>query len=225
MEQRTTSASEAKKKRGWAMARHATGDAFENVGGKTRGMATKLTRVRRECVRTCVLKRPSKMVRDCLQAAAVAYYVLCGWLGMGFVINFVVCIILLSMDFWVVKNVTGRLLVGLRWWNEIKEDGTSEWQFESADMNERAIDKKESTWFWTWLFAAPAAWSFLAIIACVKFNFDYLLISIMAIMLGSANVMGYWKCSKDAKEKMSSMANDVMSSSVRAAVGRFFSRS
>uniref|UniRef100_A0A7S3U9S5 Golgi apparatus membrane protein TVP23 n=2 Tax=Picocystis salinarum TaxID=88271 RepID=A0A7S3U9S5_9CHLO len=159
------------------------------------------------------------------KAAAVAYYVLCGLLGMGFVINFVVCVILLSMDFWVVKNVTGRLLVGLRWWNEIKEDGTSEWQFESADMNERAIDKKESTWFWTWLFAAPAAWSFLAIVACVKFNFDYLLISIMAIMLGSANVMGYWKCSKDAKEKMSSMANDVMGSSVRAAVGRFFSRS
>lgn len=25
-----------------------------------------------------------------------------------------------------------RLLVGLRWWNEVKEDGTEVWIFESA---------------------------------------------------------------------------------------------
>lgn len=27
--------------------------------------------------------------------------------------------------------MTGRLLVGLRWWNQIDEDGTSHWVFEA----------------------------------------------------------------------------------------------
>ncbi|RLN52206.1 hypothetical protein BBJ29_000776 [Phytophthora kernoviae] len=44
----------------------------------------------------------------------------------NFVFIFVVCILLLAFDFWTVKNVTGRLLVGLRWWNRINDDGTSE---------------------------------------------------------------------------------------------------
>jgi hypothetical protein len=40
---------------------------------------------------------------------------------------FVVCVLLFAFDFWTVKNVTGRILVGLRWWNEVKPDGTEEW--------------------------------------------------------------------------------------------------
>lgn len=34
----------------------------------------------------------------------------------NFVSVTVLCVICLSMDFWCVKNITGRLLVGLRWW-------------------------------------------------------------------------------------------------------------
>jgi hypothetical protein len=41
---------------------------------------------------------------------------------------------LLASDFWTVKNVTGRLLVGLRWWNNIKDDGENEWVFESIPV-------------------------------------------------------------------------------------------
>lgn len=31
---------------------------------------------------------------------------------------FIIVTVLSGMDFWVVKNVTGRLLVGLRWWSD-----------------------------------------------------------------------------------------------------------
>lgn len=56
-------------------------------------------------------------------------------LSSSFVQVFIIIILLLALDFWVVKNVTGRLLVGLRWWNKIEEDGTSVWQFESKQVN------------------------------------------------------------------------------------------
>lgn len=39
------------------------------------------------------------------------------------VMLFICVMILAAIDFWVVKNVTGRLLVGLRWWSEYDEKG------------------------------------------------------------------------------------------------------
>jgi hypothetical protein len=44
---------------------------------------------------------------------------------------FIIVVICSAFDFWFVKNVSGRILVGLRWWNEVKEDGTEVWIFES----------------------------------------------------------------------------------------------
>jgi len=43
-------------------------------------------------------------------------------------------VLLLSMDFWTVKNITGRLMVGLRWWNYVDDDGKSHWIFESKKV-------------------------------------------------------------------------------------------
>ena len=51
-----------------------------------------------------------------------------------FIELFLVIILLLAFDFWTVKNVTGRLMVGLRWWNKVEEDGTSQWVFESRKV-------------------------------------------------------------------------------------------
>jgi hypothetical protein len=39
------------------------------------------------------------------------------------IVTFIIVIIFSSLDFWVVKNITGRLLVGLRWWSEIDKNG------------------------------------------------------------------------------------------------------
>lgn len=63
-------------------------------------------------------------------------YLFCNWFGLDFVTTFVLCVLLLAFDFWTVKNVTGRLLVGLRWWNRIRDDGANEWIFESHPVRE-----------------------------------------------------------------------------------------
>ncbi|XP_028122048.1 uncharacterized protein LOC114319241 [Camellia sinensis] len=56
----------------------------------------------------------------------------------SFVIIFVVTVLLAALDFWVVKNVSGRILVGLRWWNEITDEGESVWKFECLDQEENS---------------------------------------------------------------------------------------
>ncbi len=46
-------------------------------------------------------------------------------------LTFIIVVIFSAFDFWFVKNVSGRILIGLRWWNEVKEDGSEAWIFES----------------------------------------------------------------------------------------------
>jgi hypothetical protein len=65
------------------------------------------------------------------KAAAIVIYLVGSLFLTPGIFTFVILILLLAADFWTVKNVTGRLLVGLRWWNEIREDGSNEWIFES----------------------------------------------------------------------------------------------
>lgn len=62
---------------------------------------------------------------------AIVVYLICGIIQKGFVFSFIVILLLLCADFWTVKNVTGRLLVGLRWWNKVDESGQSKWVYES----------------------------------------------------------------------------------------------
>ena len=65
------------------------------------------------------------------RVAAIVVYILCGMTSAGFVLTFIIILLLLSLDFWIVKNISGRLLVGLRWWNKISENGESTWIYES----------------------------------------------------------------------------------------------
>lgn len=71
------------------------------------------------------------------RAAALVLYLfgsLFSSLSDSFVIVFIILVLLLAADFWTVKNVTGRKLVGLRWWNEVHEDGTNVWRYESIKV-------------------------------------------------------------------------------------------
>jgi len=120
--------------------------------------------------------------------------------GVNFITITVCCILLLAMDFWVVKNVTGRLLVGLRWWTKLAQDGTTtEWIFESAPSN--APNAVDSSIFWTVLYSTPVIWSFLFFTALMRLHFGWMITVILAITMTGSNVYGYWKCSSDQKAK------------------------
>ena len=45
--------------------------------------------------------------------SALLTYLLGGYLTSNYVVVFVLCILLIAIDFWTVKNVTGRLMVRL----------------------------------------------------------------------------------------------------------------
>jgi len=105
------------------------------------------------------------------KALALIAYLLSGiFFSNSYIFTFVMVTLLSAFDFWTVKNVSGRLLVGLRWWNDIDEAGNSRWKFESFE-DQRYIHPSDSSAFWAALFATPAVWFLLAIGAVLTFRF------------------------------------------------------
>ena len=87
------------------------------------------------------------------------------------ILVFILTLLLLSADFYYLKNIAGRRLVGLRWWNEVNTTtGDSHWVFESADPNTRTISATDKRFFWLSLYVAPALWIGLGILAIVRLN-------------------------------------------------------
>lgn len=85
------------------------------------------------------------------------------------ILIFIITVILLAIDFYYLKNIAGRRLVGLRWWNEVDPvTGDSKWVFESADPEMRTINATDKRFFWIALYAQPALWILLGVVAIIK---------------------------------------------------------
>ena len=104
-----------------------------------------------------------------------------GVAGSNFVVLTVVCILLSAADFWVVKNVTGRLLVGLRWWCQVEPDGTNRWIFESAETTN--TNRFDNFVFWSVLYGTPTVWAFCLFLGIIKLNLGWLITACMALSL------------------------------------------
>lgn len=132
---------------------------------------------------------------------ALFIYIFGSWFTTNFIFTFVLCIIFLAFDFWTVKNISGRLLVGLRWWSYVREDGSNEWIFESLeDMAE--ISPFDARIFWGAMYINPILWALMFVIGVLRLKFEYLPIVICALVMATANGIGYIRCSSNAKNKM-----------------------
>lgn len=125
--------------------------------------------------------------------------------GSQFVLPFIFTCIFLALDFWVTKNVSGRLLVGLRWWNEVKEDGTNIWIFESLEK-EALIHPVESKIFWIALLVFPVIWVAFLLKQLLTLTWNWAILCGLALALNAANVTGYIKCAREARKQLTEMA-------------------
>jgi hypothetical protein len=83
--------------------------------------------------------------------------------------------LILAADFYYLKNIAGRRLVGLRWWNEVNpETGDSHWVFESSDPSTKVISATDKRFFWLALYIQPLLWVVFALFAIIKFEFIWL---------------------------------------------------
>ena len=137
---------------------------------------------------------------------AMASFLLLGIFGVSDALIFIFVVILNSLDFWFVKNVSGRILVGLRWWNEVKEDGSEVWRFESShEVKARSID---TTIFWMSLYIAPLFWGIFLFLELIGLKIMWFLACLIAFILTFSNTFGYYKCSGEQKNKIKGFLNN-----------------
>jgi hypothetical protein len=118
-----------------------------------------------------LLVSPGMACKQSLTRAASLLVYLLGLqlLSSNFVLIFIVTILLLAVDFYYLKNIAGRRLVGLRWWNEVDSTtGDGRWVFESADPESREQNATDKRFFWMALYAQPVLWVVLAFFALLK---------------------------------------------------------
>ncbi|XP_068555914.1 Golgi apparatus membrane protein TVP23 homolog A isoform X1 [Anas acuta] len=137
------------------------------------------------------------------RVSAIITYLFCDWFSNSFVACFVTILLLLSFDFWSVKNVTGRLLVGLRWWNQIDEDGTSHWVFEARRVSMIAASTEaEARIFWLGLIICPVIWTVFFFSTLFSLKLKWLALVIAGISLQTANLYGYIHCKLEGQKSI-----------------------
>jgi len=175
------------------------------------------------------------------RTCALLVYLFGGMFSSSFIGVFVSVVLLLSIDFWTVKNITGRILVGLRWWNYINDDGESSWVFESrasqdgSDSNatnagDARYSPTEVRFFWITLVTAPFLWMILFLTALFRFRFQWLVLVTIGLALSGSNMLGYLRCRLGSKggsaDGVKSIANSYlqqsMMSSMMSAVSQKF---
>ncbi|XP_028978007.1 Golgi apparatus membrane protein TVP23 homolog A [Esox lucius] len=135
------------------------------------------------------------------RVAAIVTYLVCDWFSKSFTSCFVMIITLLSCDFWSVKNVTGRVLVGLRWWNQINEDGRSLWLFEARKMSTQGRGTEvEAQIFWFGLIICPIIWTGFFFTTLFSLKIHWLVLVLAGISLQLANLYGYLRCKAGGQE-------------------------
>lgn len=110
-------------------------------------------------------------------------------------------IVLASVDFWIVKNVAGRLLVGLRWWIDFNEEGEEQWKFE-CKVDERTNSGASDKAFWWTLILFSIIWIALSVINVLKINLTHITICVFCAVLLIFNTYSYYRCSKVQKENV-----------------------
>ncbi|VDQ09589.1 unnamed protein product [Trichobilharzia regenti] len=127
-------------------------------------------------------KRLALIAHFLFRSLALIIYILCAWFTTSFIAPFIFILVCLSLDFWVVKNISGRILVGLRWSSYTDEEGQLHWRYDSrkpspidtVDMSTlsrrelaaRVARQQLARLFWIGLFTSPTLW-FMFLLAAV----------------------------------------------------------
>ena len=140
-----------------------------------------------------------------VKLVAVLSYMLMFFVLEGFVVAFMSTVVALAVDFWFTKNVSGRLLAGMRWWSYVREDGTSEWKFETLGEAEMAqLNNLDKQVFWKSLYLFAAYWVLAAVFNLVTLDANNFVLCVIGATFATSNVLGYRKCAK-AKNQISAL--------------------
>ncbi|SCV03898.1 LAMI_0H11826g1_1 [Lachancea mirantina] len=131
------------------------------------------------------------------KAAPIVLYLIGSWF-MSFTAHFIAVLLLLAVDFYITKNITGRKLVQLRWWYNSSGTDKETFTFESYKQYPPGspINPIDSKLFWWSLYVAPGAWMLFGVFCVLQLRFLYLILVAIGVSLTGWNAQGFRSCGK-----------------------------
>jgi hypothetical protein len=152
-----------------------------------------------------------------LKIAIVGTYLILPLITSSFNVLMVV-VIGAAVDFWIVKNLAGRLLVGLRWWIDFDESGEESWKFE-CKVDERSNSPASEKAFWWTLVLFSLIWILLSVINILKIDLTQITICLFCTALLVFNLYSYYKCSKIQSENVQRLMTQYGASAAQKFMG------
>ena len=117
-----------------------------------------------------------------------------------FIVAFSICLLFLSVDFWLTKNVNGRLMVGLRWWNHIDDEGNSVWVFEALEDSQKVrLSYFEMMGFWGTIMLCPVLWLLTLLLCLVNTSIPFIGLVVIAVVMNTLNLCGFMMSAKGTR--------------------------
>ncbi len=151
-------------------------------------------------------------------ASALAFYLLGGVAVSSFVGHALPVVLLQLAAFWITKNVSGRLLVGLRWWSA--PSGLS-FEHRPAPYAPRLADRQL---FWALLWAPAVLWPLLGLASAMRLSPSWLAVDACGAFLAATNLASYRRCATHAGARSraspsaSVIANRILGSAIASAI-------
>lgn len=133
-------------------------------------------------------------------------YMFLGLIVSSTITNFLTVFGSIILDFWICKNITGRILAGYRWWNDIDDDGEEIWFYESYDYELR-FQPIDTNVFWWGMGLNTIFWSIMCVLKILSLSFLWGLLTLVAAMLNWMNFYAYYKCHRAHHAKLSGVVS------------------
>ncbi|CAD8056237.1 unnamed protein product [Paramecium sonneborni] len=135
-----------------------------------------------------------------LKACAFFSYLLLGYIIQNMFYEMIILLICHGVDFYLVKNVTGRYLIGVRWYTDLSFHGQEIYKYEFYNKGE--VNAIDSTVFWYCQFGSSCLWAFFVFANIFQFGFIDIFLAGIGACLNWINLWGYYKGSQEQQKKM-----------------------
>ena len=145
-------------------------------------------------------------------ASIISFFIFSIFLSNEAIIMFIV-VLIGACDFWITKNISGRFLAGLRWYNKLNiEKNTENWVFEGK--REQNMDFIDKAIFWYSLYLNDVVWVVLLLWEIIRLKFDWCFICLILLIFTFTNTYGFHRSSNIQQKGTNFLINKYIKSNI-----------
>lgn len=125
------------------------------------------------------------------------------------IVDFTLVLLCAAVDFWTIKNITGRKLVGMTWWMRINDQtGDEEWIFHSSEATTKLHPLNEQV-FWGSCLLAAVFWGVTCVLSLILSRLFWIALCATCFLLGAINFRLFLKCRGQHQEKFKNLVDRI----------------